>query len=410
MAGATTQVTSDVYFYVLNSNGQVVAESQNNNVATQAPWQGLTVPSSGNYYLAVQVASGTAPGHVEIIGVNDTNAALAISQEYGSAGGTYYPSSFGHSAAAAAIGVAATPWWAPSPFIGQNPLATEPFSSPGPADIDLSPKGTPIAPDLVQNPAITAPEGANTSFFIPGFKLNTANPPFFGEPASSTNLVPEGQQNLNVFFGTSSAAPDAAAVAVLMLQADPSLSRAQILKALTSTALPMNNTPSGTWNPQSGYGLVNAVAAIESVAPPTGAATTITVGTSVASPTLGVSVTLTATVAGSHGTPTGTVDFYDVTSNTDLGSANLAGGVASLTFTTTVLGSHVFLETYSGNSTYAKSTAYLLQIVGSATAAAVVAVPDADSVSAVSVSNQVAVDLSASVAVSTTTKAKKVAS
>ena len=57
---------------------------------------------------------------------------MIVSQQYGTAGGTYYPTSVGHNAPANTIGVGAVPWWSPAPFLGQNPLASEPFSSSGP--------------------------------------------------------------------------------------------------------------------------------------------------------------------------------------------------------------------------------------------------------------------------------------
>src|SRR5262249_37591506 len=48
----------------------------------------------------------------------------------------------------------------------------------------------------------------------------------------------------------------------------------------------------------------------------------------------GQSVTLTATVRANttpgSGTPTGSVDFYDVSTNTDLGAVSLSGGSAAL--------------------------------------------------------------------------------
>ena len=99
-------------------------------------WQ---VPTAGSYFVAIQLVSGTAPGHVEFSGFNDTNGAVTVSTEYGNAGGTSYPSSFGHATAANTIGVGATPWWAPASSlgIGQNPLANEPFSSSGPATLRL---------------------------------------------------------------------------------------------------------------------------------------------------------------------------------------------------------------------------------------------------------------------------------
>ncbi len=361
-AWARAHVTSNVDFYVFNSSGHVVASGINDNVAINAPLQQVIIPNPGSYYVAIVVVSGSDPGHVEFMGQNDKNGAVNVSQEYGSAGGTSYPSTLGHAASAATIGVGATPWWAPAPFLGQNPLANEPYSSSGPGYIDLSPNGKPVTPQVVQNPAITAPDGGNTSFF--GFgPIDTSNPPVPGEPATSTNLTPANQQGLDGFFGTSSAAPNAAAVAALMLQEVPSLSRVQILNGLIASTEPMNSTPKGTWNVQSGYGLINAVAAINSIAPPTLASTSITVTPSISSPALGQQVTLTATVSGCSGTPTGSVDFYDTTSNTDLGTVTLSGGVATLNVTPSVSGSHVYLETYSGNSTYAKNTAYRLLVV-----------------------------------------------
>src|SRR5262249_29721612 len=64
------------------------------------------------------------------------------------------------------------------------------------------------------------------------------------------------------FFGTSSAAPNAAAVAALMLQRIPQLTPAQIRNALEQGAIPMNGQTQGTWVPQDGFGLVNAINAI----------------------------------------------------------------------------------------------------------------------------------------------------
>ncbi len=206
--------------------------------------------------------SGSNPGHVEFVN-DDENVNLIVSQEYGSAAGTYYPDSYGHSTSATTIGVGATPWWAPAPYLGQNPLANEPFSSYGPELQVFNINGTPLStPTVIDNPTVTAPDGGNTSFFSPGQIIDTADPPFPGEPATGTNL----SQDLPTFFGTSSATPNAAAVAALMLQEVPNLTPAQIRQGLIAGATPMNGTPAGTWNQQSGYGLVNAVNAIDAVA------------------------------------------------------------------------------------------------------------------------------------------------
>jgi hypothetical protein len=68
-------------------------------------------------------------------------------------------------------------------------------------------------------------------------------------------------------------------------------------------------------------------------------------------------VTLTATVASSIGTPTGSVTFSD--SGTTLGTANLSGGIATLSSSTLAAGSHSITATYSGdgNFTSVSSTA-----------------------------------------------------
>ena len=174
---------------------------------------------------------------------------------------TYYPSSFGHATAADTIGVGATPWWAPSPYLGQNPLANEPFSSSGRRLSSTSMAFPCQHRSTVRNPTLTAPDGGNTSFFSPGSIIDTSNPPFPGQPATATNL----SQDLPSFFGTSSAAPNAAAVAALMLQEVPNLTPAEIRQGLIDGATPMNGTDAGTWNRGRGYGLVNAINAINAV-------------------------------------------------------------------------------------------------------------------------------------------------
>ena len=264
-SGDTNAVTSSMSFYLLDSTGAVVASSTNNNVATQAPFQTLNTPSTpGTYYVVIQLVSGTAPGHVEFYNADDSNT-LTVSPQFGSAGGTYYPTSAGHETALNTIGVGAVPWWSPAPYLGQNPLASEPFSSNGPGEYTLTPLGAAQSPVIAQNPAVTAPDGGNTSFFIPGNIINTSNAPPFtaGEPSTPTNL----SQDLPSFFGTSSAAPNAAAVAALMKQLVPSLTPAQIRTGLIASAssTPTNGATPGTWDAEGGYGLINAPKALSAV-------------------------------------------------------------------------------------------------------------------------------------------------
>ena len=257
-AGSTNDVTSEVDIFILDASGNVVASSTNNNIATHAPIQQLVIPTAGSYTVAIQVVNGPDPGHVEFIrsGNAAVDNALQVSKQFGSAGGTYYPSSVGHNAGENTIGVGAVPWWASTPFLGTNPLLNEPYSSPGPnltvRNVDGSLRSTPT---LVLNPTITGPDGGNTSFF--GQVIDTTQIP----PVTKTNL----SQNLPSFFGTSSAAPNVAAVAALMKQRTPAATNEQIRSALQVGARPMNGATAGTWDSQGGYGLVDAVAAINAI-------------------------------------------------------------------------------------------------------------------------------------------------
>jgi subtilisin family serine protease len=82
-----------------------------------------------------------------------------------------------------------------------------------------------------QKPDITAADGVATSF--PAYPASYFNP----------------------FYGTSAAAPHAAAIAALVKSYKPNLSAAQIRNILTSTALDIE---AGGYDKDSGYGIVMA--------------------------------------------------------------------------------------------------------------------------------------------------------
>lgn len=86
--------------------------------------------------------------------------------------------------------------------------------------------------------------------------------------------------------------------------------------------------------------------------------TTTTLTSSVTQAVQGTSVTLSASVAAVAGasvttTPTGTVTFYNGTTN--LGSGAITSGTASLTLTTLAVGTDALTATYSGDTTFASS-------------------------------------------------------
>ena len=255
----TNGVVTSLNLYILDANNNVVASGTTNAIATQIPGQLINKLAAGNYTVAVQVAAGPDPGRIRLTEV--TEVGVVFSQQFGNAGGIFYPNTNGHPYAAESIGTGAVPWWATASYINQQPLKSEPFSSLGPATIVFNPDGSRIStPQTRLTPTISTADGGNTSFF--GSPLDTTKPPFPGEPATTTNLA---QPNLPAFFGTSAAAPNAAAVAALMLQRAPASSRVDIRNALIASAIPLNGTVKGAWDPQGGYGMVDAVAALASI-------------------------------------------------------------------------------------------------------------------------------------------------
>ncbi len=96
-------------------------------------------------------------------------------------------------------------------------------------------------------------------------------------------------------------------------------------------------------NGDSNYAAASSASITETILP----TTTTTLSCSSASPVAGQTVTLTAMVnGGTYGTPTGTVDFFDGT--TQLGSATLSDGTATLPTTTLPGGGQDLTAVYEG--------------------------------------------------------------
>lgn len=159
-------------------------------------------------------------------------------------------STHGHSSTANAFSVAATPAstafqpgdpTGPYPSLFTVANVNETFSCDGPRKLFYQADGTPFTPGdfsstggiVRQKPDITAADGVSCA--APGF---------------------------SPFFGTSAAAPHAAAIAALLKSAVPSLTPAQIRTALISTAIDID--AAGT-DRDSGAGIVMAQAALQSV-------------------------------------------------------------------------------------------------------------------------------------------------
>jgi hypothetical protein len=116
----------------------------------------------------------------------------------------------------------------------------ESFSSVGPVTLAFP------QPTQVQVPVLVAPDGIN---------VDATGTYFAG------SLFPDGN-----FYGTSAAAPNAAAVAALIRGAFPALSASQLVAALTAGATQLGSvTPDGTF----GYGRIDAIGALGTFPVPT---------------------------------------------------------------------------------------------------------------------------------------------
>jgi hypothetical protein len=327
---------NDYDLFVLSSGGAVKASSTDIQSGTQNPFEAV---DPGSFALAAGdrlVVFQTSTASNRFFSLNTIRGNLAIN----TAGQTH-----GHSAASATgvFSVAATPAAAqfgpgyptgpfPDPFSASNQV--ELFTSDGPRRVFFNSDGTAITPGdfsatggTVRNkPDITAADGVSTTL--------------------------PGSSGLNPFFGTSAAAPSAAAVAALIKSANPALTQAQIRTALTSTAIDIMGAG---LDRDSGSGIVMAYEAVASLGIPGAANPELGTITATQNPgngdglikagegaqlviqlknssgvlsATGVTATLTTTTAGVTITQPNTTSYADLTAGT--GSGN---NLSPLTFT-----------------------------------------------------------------------------
>ncbi len=234
--------------------------------------------------IVVGLANGSAsPGRIKIA-VEGDGARIHITQ-FATNSGTLQ----GHPGAVGALAVGAA-FFANTPSCGFTPTL-EAFSSAGGDPILFDSTGTRLTtPVMRQKPDLVGPDGGNDTFL--GFKLQT------GEDASTVTAC-ANNANFPNFFGTSAAAPHVASIAALLLQADPSLTPAQIYSVLQQSALPMGVSPTVAPNYAAGYGFVQADVAATKIPAIAPAAPVLTLGSS--SITVGSSTTLTWSSANNQG-------------------------------------------------------------------------------------------------------------
>ncbi len=228
VAGVKTNL--DMYLIAVTNGvaGDTVARGTNNNITLQVPVETFNFTNSAatgttTFDLVIAVRSGVAPTRVKYINYGSGTTI----NEWNTSSSTLS----GHAAAASAYAVAAVAYY--------NQQTAESFTSKGgELPFLFASDGTPLATvETRQKPNITSVDGTDTSFF--------------GSDA-------EGNGFPN-FFGTSAAAPHAAAVAALLRSSEPTLTPTQVYSRLTGSARLLGTSAT---DPLTGPGLLNAYTAV----------------------------------------------------------------------------------------------------------------------------------------------------
>jgi hypothetical protein len=236
--------TNDYDLFVLDSTGTTIKGfSAGAQTGTQDPYEFVRQGTN----CGTPSASGYCPAagdRIVVVLFNGDTRALRIDTNRGQLSINTAGSTYGHNAGASTVSMAATYWnsahTGTRPFTGvANP--NEVFSSDGPRKIFFNPDGSPITPGnflfatnggvTLVKPDLAAADG--TSCKTPGF-------------------LP--------FFGTSAAAPHAAGIAALVRSAQPAWTPAQVLNAMTVTAL--DSMAPGV-DRDSGHGITMALPAVQ---------------------------------------------------------------------------------------------------------------------------------------------------
>lgn len=228
---------NDYDLFLLNATGTVViCASTDVQNGTEDPLEECFnpngFPAGSRIVVAKKDSAALRALHVDAF-FGDTRFTIATS------GAT-----FGHNAGLNTVGTAATYWnsahTGTRPFVGGAANPTEVFSSDGPRKIFYDPNGTAITSGNVLF-------GTNGGMTLVKPDIAAAD----GVAAKTPGFFP--------FFGTSAAAPHAAAIAALVKSARPDYTNAQILTAMKQTALDIR---APGLDRDSGYGIVMALEAV----------------------------------------------------------------------------------------------------------------------------------------------------
>ena len=238
-------IQTDLDLYLLDSTGTVITYSTYNSYSVTEPIEYLyyqnTSGSAQTYQIVVNRYAGTETPRIKFFFTQRTSGLNSVQFNTTSGNDIVGPSLSGHSASKYAMSVAA---------LSYNSTTTpETFSSRGPAAHYFGPvlgstAASAIVSETLQQPDFTATDGGCNSFF--------------GTYVSSSCYR---------FYGTSSAAPHAAAVAALALQEARLLNITYTQSSMRTLLKTTASTMSGGDINSSGAGMINALAAVSAVVP-----------------------------------------------------------------------------------------------------------------------------------------------
>jgi hypothetical protein len=243
-------VTTDYDVFLMDAQGRVVAASVTDNLGLQQPFELLgftnTTASTQTLNIVVGKFAGTADPRLKFV-LDGASRITGVEHNVSTGSDVVGPTIFGHNGTGTVGSTAAIPF--------SDSTRSEDFSSRGPVTLLFAntPSTTPLAaPRVLAKPDFAATDGVRTTFFA--------------------QLI----GGVERFFGTSAAAPHAAAVGALLRQFDPGLSPAQVIATLHNSGRAVATNGAAT---AVGGGYVDAAAALASVKP-VPAAPSVTAATS----------------------------------------------------------------------------------------------------------------------------------
>ncbi|MCU1464340.1 MAG: Alkaline phosphatase [Actinomycetia bacterium] len=231
-------VTTDFDVFLVDSSGAIVAGSAVDNQALEEPVEvvGYQNTTGTDQTVRLVVAMYNADGQnarFKFV-IADASGITGVQYNASNHGDVIGSALFGHAGTDGVASVAAIPYddaTTPEPFSAHGTQTR--YFTPTPSVMSL------VTPDVVDKPDFAASDGVQTSFFA--------------------------QQVAGVyrFYGTSAAAPQAAAIAALLLAEKPTLTTAEVRALMAESARPV---PNGGTPDAVGAGYLDANAALAAVA------------------------------------------------------------------------------------------------------------------------------------------------